>query len=66
MLESLRSHGSDLPTIVLTSVADPRERERATGLGIHAWLTKPAAGAVLLGQLKSAIGGGSWPEGQQP
>ncbi|MEI4509233.1 response regulator [Sphingopyxis sp. CCNWLW253] len=65
MLESLRSRGSGLPTIVLTSVVDPREHERATCLGIHAWLTKPAAGAVLLAQLKSAIASDVWPERPQ-
>lgn len=66
LLESLRSRGSCLPTIVVTSVVDPRERARATCLGVHAWLTKPVTGAVLLAQLKSAIVTDGWPEGQEP
>ncbi|RVT90926.1 response regulator transcription factor [Sphingomonas crocodyli] len=55
LLEYLRSLGSRLPVIVLTSVIDEQSRARSLALGAKAWLTKPAAENVLLGELRRAI-----------
>lgn len=63
LLERMRSRGSDLPVIVLTSVLDSTARAKAFELGAQAWLTKPVADAALLDQLKKAIGAEDWPDG---
>lgn len=63
LLERMRSGGSDLPVIVLTSVLDAGARARAFDLGAQAWLTKPVADETLLDQLRSAIGDDDWPDG---
>ncbi|MDX3884904.1 MAG: response regulator [Sphingomonas sp.] len=55
LLEHLRDLGSDLPAIVLTSVVDERTRARSLALGARAWLGKPVADEVLLGQLRLAL-----------
>ena len=64
LLDRLRSTAPDLPAIVLTSVTDAHDRHRALELGARAWLTKPVADDVLLGQLKAALGeeGFDWSE----
>lgn len=64
LLDRLRNTAPDLPAIVLTSVTDAQDRRRALELGARAWLTKPVADDVLLGQLKAALGeeGFDWSE----
>lgn len=67
LLDQLRTIGSPLPAIVLTSVSDERDRERALELGASAWLMKPVADDVLLSHLQSALAEGDylWPEDMQ-
>ncbi|MBA3940298.1 MAG: hypothetical protein C0520_03705 [Sphingopyxis sp.] len=64
LLDRLRVTAPELPTLVLTSVTDERDRLRALELGARAWLTKPVADDVLLDHLKAALGDGDflWPE----
>ncbi|AJA08191.1 hypothetical protein SKP52_06330 [Sphingopyxis fribergensis] len=62
LLERMRTGGSDMPVIMLTSVLDSNTRARALELGAQAWLTKPVADDALLDQLKTAIGAEDWPD----
>lgn len=64
LLDRLRTIDPAFPTIVLTSVSNERDRNRAFELGIMAWLMKPVTDDVLLGHLQSALAGGDylWPE----
>lgn len=55
LLEHLRSLGSTLPVIILTSVLDSQCRGRSLALGARAWLTKPVADSVLLGAVMSVL-----------
>lgn len=55
LLERLHDLGSDLPAIVLTSVADEHSRARSLALGARAWLSKPVADKILLGELRMAM-----------
>lgn len=53
----LRESGHVIPTILVT--ADPQEdvRDRALGLGIGCYLSKPVDEAVLIGCLRAALVG---------
>ncbi len=68
LLRRLRSAGSTMPVIVVTSYTDPAVRERAMDCGACAYLTKPLADETLLQSLKSALGeeGGRVDGGGQP
>jgi two-component system, sensor histidine kinase and response regulator len=46
----------DLPIIMLTSIAQPGEKEKGRQSGIFAYLTKPAQPSELLSTILSAIG----------
>lgn len=55
LLRRLRSVGSTMPVIVVTSYADPVVRDRAMDCGACAYLTKPLADEALLQSLRSAL-----------
>ncbi|MDF2997623.1 MAG: response regulator [Xanthobacteraceae bacterium] len=55
LLRRLRTTGSTMPVIVVTSYADPAVRERAMDYGACAYLTKPLADETLLQSLRSAL-----------
>jgi two-component system response regulator FixJ len=58
LLERLHDRGSALPVIVLSSVVDehsPALGTRCRALGMRAWLSKPIANQILLGELRRAL-----------
>ncbi|PYE86963.1 response regulator transcription factor [Phyllobacterium leguminum] len=55
LLQRLKTMGSTMPVIVVTSHTDPNIRSRAIAIGAHAYLTKPLASDALLQHLKSAV-----------
>ena len=56
LLRKLRSLGSAIPVIVITSSTDQATHSRALQGGAIACFTKPVADEVLLGQLRSVLG----------
>jgi two-component system response regulator FixJ len=53
--QRLRTLGSSMPVIIITSATDPRNRARALEGGAHAFLTKPVSDDVLIRHLRSAM-----------
>lgn len=53
---ALKSRGSSMPVIVVTSSLNPESQQRAMELGAFAYLIKPVSHDVLLEQLKAALG----------
>lgn len=51
----LRTLGSSMPVIIITSSTDPMTRIRALEAGAHAFLTKPVSNDVLIHHLRSAL-----------
>jgi two-component system response regulator FixJ len=51
----LRSVGSSMPVIIITSSTEPMTRISALEGGAHAFLTKPVSNDVLIHHLKSAL-----------
>jgi two-component system response regulator FixJ len=64
--QQLRALGSDLPVIFITSATEEATRARALECGAAAYLTKPVADGVLLGEIRSVIGGGGGTGGGLP
>ncbi|QRM34611.1 response regulator (plasmid) [Microvirga sp. VF16] len=55
LLQRLKTKGSTIPVIVVTSVTDPLTRGRALAGGAHAYLTKPVTDDALLQSLQTAL-----------
>lgn len=56
LMEHLRDHGMDLPTVVLTAAPDGPLAERALAAGVLRVLVKPADPAQLRAALSLALG----------
>jgi two-component system response regulator FixJ len=56
LLRTLRSSGSSIPVIVVTSSSDAPTRSRALAEGAFAYLTKPVTRDALLQHLTAALG----------
>jgi DNA-binding response OmpR family regulator len=62
VLEFIRiTMGSDLPVVVLTGVATPKEEARLRELGVSAFLRKPASCSTILSAVEEAVSGRSFP-----
>jgi two-component system response regulator FixJ len=61
LLQRLKTLGSTMPVIVVTSLTDPMIWSRALQGGAHAYLIKPLADHVLLQHIKSALGNADSP-----
>jgi two-component system, LuxR family, response regulator FixJ len=59
--QELRTLGSSIPVIVVTSAMDPLSRSRAMEEGAFACLTKPVSQDALLRHLTAALAGRSTP-----
>ncbi len=59
LLQRLRSAGSALPVIIITSSTEPALRNRARALGAGAYLVKPVSEQVLVGQLSTLLTDGA-------
>jgi FixJ family two-component response regulator len=57
LLRKVRSFGSPIPVIVVTSASDALSRARAMEDGAFACLTKPVTGDVLIHHLSAALAG---------
>ncbi|HSF99374.1 MAG TPA: response regulator [Ornithinibacter sp.] len=55
VLRRIRSAGSDLPVVVVTSRSDPGDRLEATALGVHGYIVKPFPLADLLRAVESSV-----------
>jgi two-component system, LuxR family, response regulator FixJ len=55
LLKNLRAQNPDLPAIMLTSNATPRERARANAAGVHTVLEKPLLDNLLLDNIRAII-----------
>jgi FixJ family two-component response regulator len=60
--QKLRTLGSTMPVIVMTSSTDEATRVRALDGGATAYFTKPVADEVLLSQLRAALEGNAAPD----
>ncbi len=56
LLKNLRMQNPDLPAIMLTSSATPRERARANAAGVHTVLEKPLLDNVLMDHIREILG----------
>jgi two-component system response regulator FixJ len=59
LLNALRAHNPDLPTILLTSRVTPQVRARAQAAGVRSVLEKPLLGNVLVDRIRAVLGADS-------
>ncbi|GAA4410304.1 hypothetical protein GCM10023168_29870 [Fodinibacter luteus] len=57
VLRRLRSAGSTLPVVVVTSRSDPGDRVEATALGVHGYIVKPFPLADLVSAVEGSLAG---------